>query len=75
MRDETNTKEPSMQDKTFINLLSEVIDQATANLVENDWVLSEKKKELRIDALYDKIAQEHSDGMVLVNPHAWAEQW
>ena len=35
-----------MQDKTFINLLSEVIDQATANLVENDWVLSEKKKEL-----------------------------
>ena len=64
-----------MQDKTFINLLSEVIDQATANLVENDWVLSEKKKELTIDALYDKIAQEHDDGMVLVNPHTWAEQW
>jgi hypothetical protein len=52
-----------------------VIDQATANLVENDWVLSEKKMELTIDALYDKIAEEHGDGMVLVNPHAWAEQW
>jgi hypothetical protein len=75
MRDETNTKEPRMQDKTFINLLSEVIDQATANLVENDWVLSEQKKELAIDALYDKIAEEHRDGMVLVNEHAWAEVW
>ena len=64
-----------MQDKTFINLLSEVIDQATANLVENDWGLSEQKKELAIDAIYDKIAEEHRDGMVLVNPHAWAEVW
>ena len=64
-----------MQDKTFINLLSEVIDQAAANLVENDWALSEQKKELAIDAIYDKIAEEHEDGMVLVNEHAWAEQW
>jgi hypothetical protein len=75
MRDETNTRESRMQDKNFYDLLQNVLGEAAASQVENDWVLSQQKKELTIDALYDKIAQEHSDGMVLVNPHTWAEQW
>jgi hypothetical protein len=74
MRDETNTEEPSMQDRTLFELLQEVLGEIQANQVENDWVLSQEN-ELTLDEHYDRIAQEHNDGMVLVNEHAWAEVW
>ncbi|MBO68948.1 MAG: hypothetical protein CL398_11645 [Acidiferrobacteraceae bacterium] len=75
MRDENNTRESKVQDKNFFDLLQDVLGEVGASQVENDWVLSQQKKELAIDEHYDRIAEAHEDGMVLVNPHTWAEVW
>tara|TARA_Y100000034_G_scaffold57242_1_gene69928 strand:- start:452 stop:673 length:222 start_codon:yes stop_codon:yes gene_type:complete len=58
MRDETNTKEISMTDQSFVALLEEVLGSAQAAQFE-----MERKLE---DAYYDEMAQEREDSIAIV---------